>query len=193
METTVVRSRKLYVSPEEYLADELTREIRHEYVAGMLRPMPGSKLSHNRITQNLSRRLGERLDGGPCEVFANDIKVYITSNEDRFYYYPDVIVDCSNGDGNSMLAPEPKLVFEVLSESTEMVDRGEKRVNYCTLSSLQAYVLLWQTVPALMVYRRRQEGWTLEFVEGLESTLALPEIGCTLPLREIYQRVQFDE
>ena len=192
METTVVRSRKLYVTPEEYLADELTRKVRHEYVAGMLRPMPGSKVTHHRIAQNLSRRLGEQLDGSPCEVFLNELKVYIHTAGETFCYYPDVVVDCSSADGNSLLAPEPKVIFEVLSESTEMFDRGEKRQNYSSLPSLQVYALAWQTNPALMVYRRRETGWTLEFVEGLEATLVLPELGCTLPMREIYQRVQFD-
>lgn len=192
METTVVRSHKLYVLPEDYLADELTREVRHEYVAGMLRPMPGSKVAHNRIVRNLVRRLDERLNGSPCEVFVNDIKVYIKSFDDSFYYYPDVIVDCSNADGSSLLAPEPKVVFEVLSESTEMVDRGEKRVNYCTLPSLQAYVLIWQTDPTLMIFRRRKEAWTRELIDGLEQTLLLPEIDCKLALRDIYKRVEFD-
>ena len=193
METTVVHSQKLYVSPEEYLSNELTREVRHEYVAGMLRPVPGSKVTHGRIVSNVSALLHQQIQGGPCEVFTNKLKVYIRASGEHFYYYPDVVVDCSNADGGSLLAPEPRVIFEVLSESTEMYDRGEKRQNYCALPSMQVYVLVWQTVPALMVYRRREVGWTLEVVDGFQATLTLPEISCTLPIQNIYKRVRFDE
>lgn len=193
MSALAVRLADVYITPKEYLAAEENREVRHEYFAGMIRPMPGSKATHNRIVSNLARCLGNQLNGGPCEVFFNDIKVYIRTLNEQFYYYPDVIVDCSNVNGDSLLAPEPKVIFEVLSESTESVDRGEKRVNYCTLESLQAYALVWQTDPALMVYRRVGAEWSQEFFSGLDMTVTLPEINCTLAMREIYERVRFEE
>ena len=192
MGISAMRLADVYVTPEEYLAAEQDREVRHEYFAGMIRPMPGSKISHNRIVNNLAWCLGNQLRGGPCEVFFTDIKVYIRALNEQFYYYPDVIVDCSNAEGDALMAPEPKVIFEVLSESTEAVDRGEKRVNYCTLDPLQAYVLVWQTDPALMVYRRTGTEWTQEFFSGLDATMALPEIGCMLSVRDIYERVRFE-
>ena len=192
MNALAMRLADVYITPGEYLAAEAKREVRHEYFAGMVRSMPGSKVSHNRIVSNLAFLLRRQLRGGPCEVFFNDIKVYVRTLSEQFYYYPDVIVDCSNSDDSSLLAPEPKVIFEVLSESTESVDRGEKRMNYCTLDSLQAYVLVWQTDPALMVYRRHGTEWSLEFFGGLDAMVALPEIGCTLPVRDVYERVRFE-
>lgn len=188
-----VRIENIYISSEDYLAEEETRETRHEYVAGMVRAMPGTNLIHSRIAGNLNRHLSVQLDAGECEAFQENVKVYIHTAGDLHYYYPDIVVDCSKGAGHLLMAPHPKVIFEVLSDSTEAVDRGEKLVSYCTLPSLQVYVLVWQTRPALLLYRRNHTEWKREFVGGLDQTLTLPEINCQLALRDIYKRVQFED
>lgn len=189
--STALRLEDVYITPEEYLAGERISQTRHEYFAGAIRGMAGATANHARVVQNLAFHLGGQLRGGPCEVFTQDIKVNIRTVSEEFYYYPDVVVDCSRAPGRSLFAPEPKVIFEVSSLETEQVDRGEKRASYCTLPSLQVYVLVRQSDAALLIYRRAGAEWNLEFLSELDSTLSLPEIGCALPLRAIYERVVF--
>ena len=192
MGALAVRFEDLYVSPGAYLAAEGTQSIRHEYCAGYVRAMAGGTFDHGRIVTNLARHLGGQLLDGPCDVVIENTKVYIRTLAEEFYYYPDAVVDCSGVNGSSGFSPHPKVIFEVSSESTEQIDHLEKRANYCTLPSLQVYVLIRQGTPALVVYRRDGAEWRREFLGSLDSVLTLPEISCTLPLSEIYRRVRFD-
>jgi len=175
------------VSPEDYLTAERLSEIKHEYLAGVVHAMAGTSVDHDRIAVNILRELGNQLRGHPCEAFSSDVKVRIESMGSRFYYYPDVTVDCSNARGDSLFADEPRIVFEVLSPQTERIDRAEKLGNYQAITSLQVYVLVDQFHRFITVYRRTASSWSNEFLEK-SAILELPEIGCRLPLDLIYER-----
>ncbi|RZK83205.1 MAG: Uma2 family endonuclease, partial [Methylobacterium sp.] len=55
-----------------------------------------------------------------------------------------------------------------------------------------ASVLLVETLkPQALLYRRLGEGWDIETFEGLDAVIALPEIGATLSLAEIYDGLSF--
>lgn len=105
-----------------------------------------------------------------------------------FFYYPDVIVDCTNPSGDRAFLEHPRVLFEILSPATERIDRGEKRVNYQTLSSLDVYALIEQERVAVTLFRRVADGWTTEFLDHPNAVLALPTIECALPLAAIYER-----
>ncbi len=179
-----------YVTPEEYLAGELIAERRHEYVAGIVYAMSGTTTGHGRILTNISRELSQQLRGRRCEAFTSELKVRIQTQKSHFYYYPDVVVDCGKSANDNLFADEPRVIFEVLSESTERTDRGEKRINYQTLSSLDVYVLVDQHRAAVTVYRRAENDWTTELLTAATDALALPTVGCSLVLNTIYERTQ---
>ena len=185
-----------YVTPEQYLADELLREQRHEYVAGMIYPlggvtgMAGTSHAHTRITGNINAALLTQLRGHRCEPFSTDTKVGIRKGEAQFYYYPDVVVDCGGGADDAYFATEPRVIFEVLSKETERTDRLEKLEYYRALPSLDTYVLVDQSRPVVTVHHRHEDGWAAELLTGAEDTLTLPTIGCSLPLTVIYERTQ---
>ena len=185
-----------YITPEEYLADELRRDQRHEYVDGVMYPvggvtgMAGASHAHTRITGNINASLLHQLRGHRCEPFSTDTKVGIRQGEAQFYYYPDVVVDCGGGPDDAYFATEPRVIFEVLSRETERVDRLEKRDHYQTLSSLDASVLGDQSQRVVRFYRRQADGWTAELLTGAEEVLTLPTVGCSLPLTTIYERTQ---
>lgn len=116
------------------------------------------------------------------------MRLRIRNPRASFYYYPDVSVECSGATGDEL--EEPSVIFEVMSPDTEPSDRGEKLVNYQGLSSMRVYVLVDQYKPAVTIYRRADgDTWKMEFLGNIEDTLVLPEVGCTLPLRAIYERV----
>jgi Uma2 family endonuclease len=130
----------LPISIEQYLEAELTAPVKHEYVAGHIYAMVGTSKVHNRIAINLTAALNSHLRGGPCQVFMADVKVYVKNA--TAFYYPDVVVACDRGDGDPYVVTKPLLIVEVLSPSTERIDREEKLHNYRQLDSLEEYVLL---------------------------------------------------
>jgi len=178
-----------FVSVEEYLDGERIADQKHEYLAGAIHAMAGTTLEHNLIAGNIYRFLGNQLSGKPCRAFFSDVKVRIQRDSATFFYYPDVTVDCSSPrDGSAVYLEEPSVIFEVLSPGTERVDRGEKRLNYQALPSLETYVLVDQSRLAVSVYRRTPEGWTFDLFTEPADVLELPEIECRLPLGGIYER-----
>lgn len=169
------------LSEADYLAGELQSEVRHEYVAGSVYAMVGGTARHNLISLTLAARLREHLAGTGCRTFMSDMKV----RAGAVYYYPDVIVTCQQMPSEALYVTEPRLIAEVLSDSTEGRDRLEKWIAYRALESLRDYVLVAQSKPAVDVYRRTQEGWDqLSF--GPDEDLELASLELRLPMRELY-------
>jgi len=185
---TALRQEDIYLTPEEYLAAERVSDIKHEYLAGVVYAMAGASRAHNLIGTNLIVSLGNQLRGKNCVPLGSDMRLRIRKPGATFYYYPDVTVDCSGSTEDE--TEEPAVIFEVLSPSTHRGDFGDKLLNYQSLASMRAYVLVEQARAAVTVYRRTADGaWAMQFLGDLESTLELPEIECALPLRTIYERV----
>ncbi len=87
----------------------------------------------------------------------------------------------------------PKVIFEVLSPSTEDNDRAAKFDLYRLLPSFEEYVLIAQQRAAVEVRRKRPDGrWVLTFYEGLDSVVKLESLDIELPLGELYEGVVLD-
>jgi Uma2 family endonuclease len=183
-----------YVTPDEYLAAERLSESRSEYLDGVVCPMPGASLRHIQIVSNLTIELGTQLRARPCHVLPIDMKVRLPDS--RKFFYPDVSVVCGEvqfHDDRKDIILNPLLVIEVLSESTEAFDRGAKFLAYQTLDSLKEYVLVAQDRPVVEQFVRQADGkWTYTSVAGLEGSLSLPSVECTLSLSAVYDKVEFD-
>ena len=182
-----------HVTPEEYLAAERLSETRSEYLDGGVYPMTGASLNHGRIVINVATELALRLRERDCDVLVNGMKVRL--QESRKFFYPDICVLCSPPqfhDERKDIITNPELVVEVLSPSTEAFDRGAKFQAYRTIESLKEYLLVSQGTPLVEQYVRGEDGkWTLTTAAGLESSLTLPSIECTLNLAAVYKRVGF--
>jgi Uma2 family endonuclease len=186
------RQPKTYVTPEEYLAFERGCEYRNEYLNGEIRAMTGASREHNLIGLNIASELRARLKGRPCEVYHTDMRVRVPSA--NVYTYPDVVVVCGEPkfeDGRLDTLLNPTLLVEVLSKSTEKYDRTTKSDYYRTLESLEGYLLVSQDEYAVEQYTRQADGrWLLTSVRGLGSSAELRSLGCTLPLSDVYERVE---
>ena len=180
-----------YITPEEYLAGELISQQKHEYLDGMIYAMAGASEAHNIVVGNIFGALWQQLRNRRCRVLAADYKVRVQPGSGNFYYYPDVMVDCAEYKPTSQYAEEPRVIFEVLSNDTDRVDRQEKWFNYQRVPSLDVYVLVDQFRLAVTVYRRTKNGWTTEVLAAAEDVLTLPTVACILPLTTIYERTQF--
>jgi Uma2 family endonuclease len=182
-----------YTTPEEYLYWERKAETKSEYLDGVVVAMAGAKWNHNVILTNCSRRLGNQLEATPCTVVTSEQRVRV--EECNRYYYPDVVAVCGEPqleDAELDTLLNPSLIIEVLSPSTEAKDRGEKFDCYQTLATLTTYILASQDTPHIEIYTRQADNsWRYESFKGLENSLPLPDLGCTLRLADIYANVTF--
>jgi Uma2 family endonuclease len=154
--------------------------------------MAGASKEHNAITFNMVRHIGNQLDGSDCQGYSNDMRVRV--QECNRYYYPDLVVVCGEPqfeDTSFDNLTNPTVIIEVLSESTQTKDRGEKLLYYRTLASVQVYVLVAQDAPRAECYTRQEGGWFYTVTEGLDAELILEAIGVRLRLADIYTRVTF--
>ncbi|XZE22079.1 Uma2 family endonuclease [Pirellulaceae bacterium SH449] len=180
-----------HFSVDDYLALEENALTKSDYIDGWIRAMAGGSVRHNRIKSNCMIHLGSSLKGNPCRPYDSDMKVSIRSSDMKRFYYPDVQVVCKSNDELSVFQDHPVLVIEVLSPSTRRYDLDEKMSAYLTIPSLKCYIALEQHQPIAIVMRRTENGFLREVVEGLEASIDLPFLGCALPMREIYEDVEF--
>lgn len=172
---------------EEYLALEESSPDRHEYVAGQIYAMSEPLQPHKLIAGNIFAALHAHLRGGPCRPYMHDTQVQIRVRGDDYVYYPDVLVSCGQTrDEKGRFIEQHRLVMEVMSRSTERIDRREKAYTYRELASIEEIVLISQK-SALATAYRRAEDWTPVVTASLEDALELKSIGLILPLEQIYE------
>jgi Uma2 family endonuclease len=179
------------VSVADYLADELSGRVKHEYVGGTAYMMSGARNTHGIIGVNFLGSLVQRLKGKTCCAFSSDTKIRIRLPEETRFYYPDASVVRRQNSPQESFQDEPVVVVEVLSKSTRRYDEGEKRQAYLTIPSLSVYVLVEQDAAEIVVYRRSETGFVREVYVGLGIVVPLPEIETELPLADVYDRVAF--
>lgn len=181
-------------TPEEYLARERRAECKSEYRDGEIRAMAGASVSHNRINANLVREVGNALKNRPCDVFSQDLKTRTTATK---YAYPDVVVVCGEPeflDEHEDVITNPTVIFEILSPSTENFDRGDKFADYQQRDSLQEYVLVAQDRISVERFTRQAGGlWLYQRLPSREDSLTLESVGVTIPLEDIYYRLNFED
>ena len=181
------------ISIDDYLASELVSDIKHEYLGGYVYAMAGARNVHNRLAGNFFALLFAQLRGKPCEPFNSDTKVRLERGSFPRFYYPDGMVVCEPNDPQDTFQDRPVVIAEVVSESTRRTDEGEKREAYQTIPTLDVYMVIETDSPRVTVHRRTAEGFVIELVEGLDAVIPLDTIEAELPLRELYERVEFAE
>lgn len=177
---------------DDWLATERPAlEGRTEYVAGEVFAMTGGSEAHNLIVANVVGELRGQLKGRPCRVYPSDMKVRIPTVD--VGAYPDVMVICGERqfhDDRHDVVTNPRLIVEVVSDSTEAYDRGQKFAYYRRLESLRTYLLIAQDRVAVDLYQRQDDGrWTLQSFDALDAEMKLSSIDARLALVEVYDKV----
>ena len=192
MERMGVPQLRQTISVEDYLTGEPLSDIRHEYINGEVYAMAGGTANHNTISCNIVAAVHPHLRGKPCRVFMADMKARLLVHGSDIFYYPDVMVACDPRDTDPLFKRWPKLIIEIISPSTERVDRNEKLERYQTIPSLEEYVLVDQRHFSVTIYRR-SSNWQQEIITGLDAILNLESIGLELPLALLYENVLLGE
>ena len=169
------------ISVEEYLEGERHSEIRHEYAAGDVYAMVGASRRHGLIVNGLAFALTPDARRAKCQLFTADMKVRLRVGDEDFFYYPDLVLGCDDDDDADYYLTRPCLIIEVLSDTTERIDRREKLLAYQTIPSLEEYILVAQDKRRIEIFRRANDWHRETHTEGvveldcLETALSLDE------------------
>ena len=148
-------------SVEDYFRREERALDKHEFHEGEILAMSGNNYEHSLIAANLIREVGNRLKGSRCRPLDSNMRVSVIPG--AHYVYPDVTIVCGEPqfdplDNKPRSLLNPKVIIEILSESTEAYDRGEKFAKYRQIPSLEGYVLVSQFFPQIETFIRREDG-----------------------------------
>ena len=189
----IASSQDIYLTPEEYLQMEEDSIIKNEYINGEIYAMAGATDTHVTIAGNIFALLLSHLRGSGCRVYISDMKARIESK--NCFYYPDVIVTCDEKDReNSTYKKYPCLIIEVLSDSTEAFDRGDKFIDYQSLETLQEYVLINSKQARIECFRRTEENlWIWQSYTEENNNFELTSINFRGKIKDVYEEVDFPE
>lgn len=187
MRPTAASSRTTF---SEYLRSEAASDTKHEFLDGEVYTMAGGTSEQARIAANVIRELGNLLAGGACREYTSDLRVRVLAT--GLVTYPDVTIVCGAlerdvEDSNTIT--NPTVIVEVLSDSTEGYDRGERFHHYQRIPSLRAYVLVSQREARIEVFERAgARRWTFEDVRAPDAA-RIEALGCSVPVVAIYAGV----
>ncbi|MEZ4220762.1 MAG: Uma2 family endonuclease [Polyangiaceae bacterium] len=175
----------------DYLAVEEHSEHRHELIDGVIVAMAGGSDEHNALAGRLAMLAGMRL-AGECRYYSPDQRFWIAGSERNRYADGSVIFGRPEHPvHDDQATTNPRFVFEVLSPSSEGDDDGDKRLDFQSLSTVQAYVLIDQDRRRVRVYRRdSSDQWRASpetFAEG--QRLALPGLSADLGVDDLYENI----
>lgn len=166
------------MSAEEFLAWDAHQSVKHEFVRGELLLKESADQRHNLTAGNVLMALRAHLRGTPCRTLAFDMKLRVEAAD--CFYYPDVLVTCSETDRDPLVKREAVLVVEVLSPSTAAFDRGDKFADYRLLPSLREYLLLDPGKRRGDLYRKGSDGLWVLHPFSTEEVVRLESVGLTL-------------
>jgi Uma2 family endonuclease len=178
------------ITEEDYLRLERAAETKSEFVDGEMFAMSGGSRAHSLLAVRWIFQLELKLREGNCSVFNSDLR--IRTRRTGSYVYPDISVVCEEPQANRNaddILPNPVVVIEVLSPSTEAYDRGKKFGLYREIPSLQDYILVHTDAVHVEHYSRQAENWLLREYSGVESMVHIASIDCTVALKDVYEGV----
>lgn len=195
---------RVRLTPEEYLALERSSGQRHEYADGEIFAMAGGTREHNLTTGNIHGELRLALIDRPCEVYTSDMRIKVAAGGrsqwgetphtpwPSRYVYPDVAVTCEAPAFEDEVRDtllNPMVIVEVLSDSTEAYDRGDKFALYQGIPSFVEYVLASQKEPRIEHFRRLPDGsWIFRTLRSGDR-LVLASIDCEILVDRAYLKV----
>jgi len=188
------KGKKYYTIPEYESLQVSEPEVRYEYFDGNVFDMAGGTYEHNLITSNALFNLRLALGkGSPCKVLSSDMKVEVKAY--NAYVYPDIFVFCGHHTNSGKVKDaigNPKVIIEVLSDSTESKDRNSKFMYYRSLPSFEEYIMVNQKSATVETfYRESNTKWDIRTIQGLSEHVAIRSLNVSLAMGDIYEGIVF--
>jgi Uma2 family endonuclease len=188
------KTEKRYYTPEEYLALEETAIDKSEYHDGESITMTGGTTNHNKLAGNFYKKFPLTIKEQDYEIFINDVRLWISQN--RRYFYPDIMViqgETIYQGTNQTVVTNPLVIIEVLSNSTKNYDRGNKFFFYRSIPTFREYILIDQYSYHIEQFAKNSKSkWELTEYDSEDSVLTLESVEFQIPIRDIYQRINFE-
>jgi Uma2 family endonuclease len=190
MVVIAARDRDRHFTPEEYFAWEEQQLEKHELIDGRVYAMTGGTRNHSEIAGNFLAIVKPHLRGSGCKTYNSDCRVNILNTSN--YLYPDLSVTCVLKDNSSaQYITYPCLIVEVLADSTEAYDRGQKFEKYRRNPNLVDYVLVSSDEMAINIYHKNAAGDWVILSYGQGDRLVLKSIDLSVPIEQIYEEIIF--
>ena len=178
------------LTPEEYFAWEEQQLERHEYINGEVYAMSGGTVNHSEIAAKFNRLVGNHLEESGCRILNSDARIAILEVDE--YSYPDGSVTCDERDKiTTQYVTYPCLIIEVLSDSTEAYDRGEKFYRYRRNPVLQDYLLVSTKSIAIDLYHKNDAGDWIIINYRSGDIVELKSINLSFPIEQVYRGIIF--
>ncbi len=161
-----------------------------ELIDGCPMAMAPTSRAHMRLLSKVVRHIDEALDDkAPCATETG--AGIVPPNRADTYYGADLAVTCRSTEiGERGITPDPILIVEVLSPSTERTDRRGKLPDYCAIPSVREIVFVDQASLYCEVYRPLgEDGWKIEHLRGADGRLRLDSVGLDIALGVLYANV----
>ena len=184
-ERAIAQRKYSVMSVEDYLVlNRNSKDARYEYLDGEIRMLAGGSPDHSIIIANLTAAIKGSLKGGQCRVYNSDVLLRLS---EKRYVFPDVTISCDERDRNQKeMIRYPRVVVEVLSPTTEAIDRGKKAAYYRASPTIQEYMMVDSEEILVEVHRREEERWTINTFEP-GDTITLASLGIQFPIEDAYE------
>ncbi len=148
---------------------------------GVVVAMAGERRLHGAVKRNVLLTLAGVK--APCAPYVDGIAIKVS---DLTTYIPDVVVDCGDqSDMREMIAAEPVIVVEVLSDSTSKVDTGAKLEGYFSVPAVRHYLLVDGADRRVVHHRREGNRIETQILHSGDLTLDPPDL--TLDVSDFWQ------
>ena len=176
----------------EYLELERNADFKSEYYNGETFAMAGASLIHNEIVANLISIFNQFLKDKPCDVYPSDLRLRIEKS--GLYTYPDITIVCGKAellDNKFDTLKNPTVLIEVLSDSTEKYDRGQKFSFYREIPSLKEYILVSSKTMKIEKFKRLEDGNYLYIESNEHQPFPIDSINMNLNLEDVYNKIDW--
>jgi len=178
---------------EEYFEFDKNAEGNFEYFDGELFEMSGVSRSHARIERNLTVKLTPKAFERGCEVFTPNLRIKIPTMS--LYRYPDLSVVCGRADFVQIAGVDclsnPALIVEILSESTEKFDRGDKFREYKSIESFAEYLLISSMAVSVTLFQKHNDKFWMHSDYSAGESCHLNTLDLDLNVDDLYTAVDF--
>ncbi len=185
---------QLSYSLEEYFELDRNSDERWEFWDGEIFNMSGVNENHAEIEVNLITFLNPKLRARGCRMYPANMRIKVPSLPP--YRYGDTSALCGMPTfvkiaGVDVLT-NPALIVEVLSETTETYDRGDKFSHYKSIPDFCEYLLIAQHRPHVTQYIKQSDGdWLQREFNNLSDVVKIKSLDCEILLSEIYEGIKF--
>jgi len=183
---TAKKENKTYTY-SEYLDLEKETNEKHDFYFGEVYNMAGGTIKHNLIVNNISYILKNSFNNKKCLILTENVRFEI--KKDNFYVYPDVMITCNKEDlenNKDTLIKHPEIIFEVLSDSTELYDRNTKKKFYLEHASLKYYLLISQKDQRIEMYEKINSHIEFSYYEKPEELINFRQLDFKISVSDVY-------